>query len=327
MKRDKWQQTRKNNGQTNYSTGKPPKCDTCGKTHKTEDCWNGANSANDPRPKVITHKNESRTPPSNKRHLNLLTNKKTNYAAPALWGNSRREGVFTRRIPTIYTTGTTTECTGTPTEDWLRQQAIASIKRQPPEKEQEATFLQDQDYRRDYQNHTNPLSQPTINTKELSVTTQIDHNENAPNDNLSSQTTEEDTHDTTKILISLNDFPTALNSIKEYITERDGDTYIPLHSTIVLKNGRRMLYLPLEFGELTMGGLVDSGAFINAMSWSDFNAIKMNSDNCVIKEYPQPPFKIECANAQLEQPIATADIQFNIGTYTFTDTFVILSKT
>ena len=59
---------------------------------------------------------------------------------------------------------------------------------------------------------------------------------------------------------------------------------------------------------------------------SDY-AIKMNSDGCVIKEYPQPPFKIECANAQLEQPIATADIQFNIGTYTFTDTFVILSKT
>ena len=76
-----------------------------------------------------------------------------------------------------------------------------------------------------------------------------------------------------------------------------------------------MLYLLLEFGEITMDGLVESGAFINAMSWSDYNAIKMNSDSCVIKEYPQPPFKIECANAQLEQPIATADIQFNIGTY------------
>ena len=88
-----------------------------------------------------------------------------------------------------------------------------------------------------------------------------------------------------------------------------------------------MLYLPLEFGERTMDGLVDSGAFINAMSWSDYNTIKMNSDSCVMKEYPQPPFKIECANAQLEQPIATADIQFNIGTYTFTDTFVILSET
>ena len=88
-----------------------------------------------------------------------------------------------------------------------------------------------------------------------------------------------------------------------------------------------MLYLPLEFGEITLDGLVDSGAFINAMSWSIYNAIKMNRENCIIKEYPQPPFTIECANAQLEQPIATADIKFNIGTYTFTDTFVILSKT
>ena len=49
MKRDKWQQTRKNIGQTNNSAGKTPKCDTCGKPLKTEDCLNGANSANDPR--------------------------------------------------------------------------------------------------------------------------------------------------------------------------------------------------------------------------------------------------------------------------------------
>ena len=28
-----------------------PKCDTCGKMHKTENCWNGANAANDPRRK------------------------------------------------------------------------------------------------------------------------------------------------------------------------------------------------------------------------------------------------------------------------------------
>ena len=51
MKRDKWMQTKRNNGQANSSAGKQLKCDTCGKPHKTEDCWNGANSANDPRPK------------------------------------------------------------------------------------------------------------------------------------------------------------------------------------------------------------------------------------------------------------------------------------
>ena len=51
MRKDKWQQTRKHNDQTKNSTGTTLKCDTCGKPHKTEDCWNGANSANDPRSK------------------------------------------------------------------------------------------------------------------------------------------------------------------------------------------------------------------------------------------------------------------------------------
>ena len=51
MKRDKWMQTKRNNGQASSTAGKSLKCDTCGKPHKTEDCWNGANSANDPRPK------------------------------------------------------------------------------------------------------------------------------------------------------------------------------------------------------------------------------------------------------------------------------------
>ena len=89
-----------------------------------------------------------------------------------------------------------------------------------------------------------------------------------------------------------------------------------------------MLYLPLEFEEITIDGLVDSGAYINANSWSDYIMIKKNTKNCIIKEYPQPPFRIECANAQIEQPIATADVQINIGTtYTFTDTFVVLSRT
>ena len=58
-----------------------------------------------------------------------------------------------------------------------------------------------------------------------------------------------------------------------------------------------MLYLPLEFGEITMDRIVDSGAFINAMSWSDYNLIKMNSNNCVIKKYQQPPFKIQCGQS------------------------------
>ena len=204
----------------------------------------------------------------------------------------------------------------TPSEAWLRKQAIASMKRHVPQ----------EDHKGNYNKHENSQPQSTTTKNQLTETQQA-QNENTPNVLPASQISEEDTNGSTQIPISHENFPIFLNSIKEYVSKKDGNTYIPLHSTIPLKKRMRMLYLPLEFGEITMDGLVDSGAFINAMSWSDYNAIKMNSDNSVIKEYPQPPFKIECANAQLEQPIATADIQFNIGTYTFTDTFVILSKT
>ena len=201
------------------------------------------------------------------------------------------------------------------------------MKRHPSQEDQKATPPKAQDHRNNCRHHEDPPSQPIITTKEPAAQTQINPVENVHDVHTSSQMSEKDAHGSTRSPIFHDTFPTFLNSIKEYVTEKDGNTYIPLHATIVLKNRRRMLYLPLEFGELTMDGPVDSGAFINAMSWSEYNAIKMNSDNCVIKEYPQPPCKIECANAQLEQPIATADIQFNIGTYTFTDTFVKLSKT
>ena len=63
MKKDKWMQTKRNNGQINSSSGKPLKCDTCGKPHKTENCWNGANAANDPRPKRHTTQEQKRDTP------------------------------------------------------------------------------------------------------------------------------------------------------------------------------------------------------------------------------------------------------------------------
>ena len=101
MKRDKWMQTRRNNGPSNHSAGKPPKCDTCGKPHKTEEKTVGT----EPMPPMIhdpnvtTHKILKWTPPSHNQRTKQKMNKKTNYAAPALWANSRREGVFTRRPP------------------------------------------------------------------------------------------------------------------------------------------------------------------------------------------------------------------------------------
>ena len=92
---------------------------------------------------------------------------------------------------------------------------------------------------------------------------------------------------------------------------------------MVLKKRQRMLYLPLEFGEITMDGLVDSGSFINTMSWSDYNVIKKNSYSCVLKEYPQPPFKMHQRSTGTSHRHGRHPIQY---WYTFTDTIVILSQ-
>ena len=195
-----------------------------------------------------------------------------------------------------------------------------TTKRPLTQPDQVRIYVYDRDYRCDPWNKPSIYDQSTLSFKQQHIAAPPDQNTNDYDEQPLSQPSEEDTHGSTKTPVFPDEFPASLNSIKEYIAEKDGDTYIPLHSFIILKKRRGMLYLQLEFGEITMDGLVDSWAFINAMSWSNYNAIKTNSDNCIIKEYPQPPFKIEWANAQLEQPIATADIQFNIGTYTFTDT-------
>ena len=78
MRRDKWQQTRRNNGQTKNSAGTTIKWHTCDKPHKTEDCWNGANSANDPRPKRLFQQ-ESKTDTAAQQTIDKFRDESKNY--------------------------------------------------------------------------------------------------------------------------------------------------------------------------------------------------------------------------------------------------------
>ena len=63
-----------------------------------------------------------------------------------------------------------------------------------------------------------------------------DQNEDTHNEQPASEPPKEDTKGPNRKSNFPEDFPVSLNSIKEYIPENDGDTYIPLHSTIPLKN-------------------------------------------------------------------------------------------
>ena len=51
LQRERYNNAKPPTKDLNQNEAPKPKCNTCGKMHKTENCWNGANAANDPRRK------------------------------------------------------------------------------------------------------------------------------------------------------------------------------------------------------------------------------------------------------------------------------------
>ena len=121
--------------------------------------------------------------------------------------------------------------------------------------------------------------------------------------------------------------PGDLDVIKEFIQHDKYDDYIPLMSAIALKKKKRMLFLPIEFNTVKIDALVDSSAYNNAISERDAEKLRQNANQCIVNRAPPPPFKVQYANAELEQLLATYTLRFKIGDYTFEETFIIMNQT
>ena len=88
-----------------------------------------------------------------------------------------------------------------------------------------------------------------------------------------------------------------------------------------------MLYVPLDFeNNLTVGALVDSGAFVSAIAQDDLETIKQKAPNNILKIDDPPNFQIQVAIGQLEKPLQTATLKFEIGDKSFAEHFVVMKK-
>ena len=88
-----------------------------------------------------------------------------------------------------------------------------------------------------------------------------------------------------------------------------------------------MLYVPLDFDEnLTVDALVDSGAFVSAIAHVDSKTIKQKAPNNILKIDDPPNFQIQVANGQIEKPMSTATLKFEIGDNSFAEHFVVMKK-
>ena len=71
-----------------------------------------------------------------------------------------------------------------------------------------------------------------------------------------------------------------------------------------------MLYFPMDFGELTIDGLIDTGALSSAIPESDLNKIRLLTPKSIIEEAGPPNFHIIVANGGIEQPMGQVLLQF-----------------
>ena len=99
---------------------------------------------------------------------------------------------------------------------------------------------------------------------------------------------------------------------------------IPLLTNINLKCKKRMLYLPMDFGELTNDGLNATGELSSAIP--EMDPWKIFSPQSVFREGRPPNFQIMVANGQLETPKSTMEPKFEVGEIEFHEIFIVMEN-
>ena len=82
----------------------------------------------------------------------------------------------------------------------------------------------------------------------------------------------------------------------------------------------------MDFGELTIDGLIDTGALSSAIPEADLRKIRLLAPQSIVKKGPAPTFQIMVANGQLETPKSTVELKFEVGDIEFHGVFIVLEK-
>ena len=111
------------------------------------------------------------------------------------------------------------------------------------------------------------------------------------------------------------------------LVKRQGEpSYVPLSTNLGLKIKRRMLYVPMDFGEPTLDGLIDTGTHSSAIPEADFKKIRLLAPQSIVKEGPAPSFQIMVANGDVETLKSTVELKFEVGDIEFHEIFIVMEK-
>ena len=170
--------------------------------------------------------------------------------------------------------------------------------------------------------HENPPITHNKKTRALIENWQMNDGTNHPvfPNPLGTETNEASTEPIPQSLLDEKQFQNIL------ITKEGEPDCIPLSTSINLKCKKRKLYFPMDFGELTIDGLIDTGALSSAIPEMDLRKIRLLSPQSVIREGPPPNFQIMVANGQLETPKSTIELRFEVGDIEFHEIFIVMEN-
>ena len=82
----------------------------------------------------------------------------------------------------------------------------------------------------------------------------------------------------------------------------------------------------MDIGELNFDGLIVTGALSGAIPEADLRKLRILAPHTKLNEGPPPEFQIMVANGQLEATIATVEMHFEVGDFTFREKFSVLTN-
>ena len=82
----------------------------------------------------------------------------------------------------------------------------------------------------------------------------------------------------------------------------------------------------MDFGELNFDALINTGALSSAITEADLPKIRILAPRTILNEGPPPEFQIMVASGQLEAPLATVDLQFEVGDNTLREKFIVMTN-
>ena len=103
-------------------------------------------------------------------------------------------------------------------------------------------------------------------------------------------------------------------------------SYLPMSTSLTLIQKRHKYYMPMDFEKLTLDGFIDTGALTSAISEQDFNKIKLLVNEAKKDTSPPPNFQTMVAKGQLEVPIGTVLLEFEVADFMLRENFIIMKN-